>query len=148
MKLLRPGEAAKMVGVSTRTLRNLEDSGVLNPVVLPSGHRRYKLNEIESILEDKVRILKRRELVKKLRECNCDLEDSIFKDSLVMHSINDSPEVHYRSNYGVIECFTGEPSYGIPWSEVSSEDMERQLEIDSPIGWWLRYHRIDERFNR
>ena len=50
MDMLRPGEAAEMLGITRQTLTNLADRGILNPVILPSGHRRYKRSEIESIL--------------------------------------------------------------------------------------------------
>ncbi len=50
MKLIRPGEAAKMLGVTTQTLKNMEDRGILTTIRLPGGHRRYKISEIEAIL--------------------------------------------------------------------------------------------------
>jgi DNA-binding transcriptional MerR regulator len=46
------GEFAKLVGVTTQTLRNWDESGKLKPILLESGHRRYTdthLNEIRGI---------------------------------------------------------------------------------------------------
>lgn len=43
---LMPGDAARMLGVTTKTLAKMRD---LHPIVLPSGHRRYLRSEIESL---------------------------------------------------------------------------------------------------
>lgn len=40
---LMPGEAARMLGVSTKTLATMTG---LNPIILPSGHRRYIRAEV------------------------------------------------------------------------------------------------------
>lgn len=42
-----PGDAAKMLGVTTKTLSRMPG---LTPIVLPSGHRRYRLSEIEALM--------------------------------------------------------------------------------------------------
>lgn len=47
---LMPGEAARMVGVTTRTLADMKS---LHPIVLPSGHRRYLRSEIEQLIQDR-----------------------------------------------------------------------------------------------
>lgn len=44
---LTPGEAARMLGVTTRTLTTMPG---LHPIVLPSGHRRYLVAEVEALL--------------------------------------------------------------------------------------------------
>lgn len=43
---LMPGDAARMLGVTTKTLSAMPN---LHPIVLPSGHRRYLRSEIEAI---------------------------------------------------------------------------------------------------
>lgn len=43
---LKPGEAAAMLGVSTKTLTTMAG---LHPIKLPSGHRRYLRAEIEEL---------------------------------------------------------------------------------------------------
>ena len=48
--LLRPKEAADMLGVTNRTLTNWERKGLLVPVRLPTGHRRYRRGEGEALL--------------------------------------------------------------------------------------------------
>ena len=44
---LRPGEAARILGVTTRTLTSMPS---LHPIVLPSGHRRYIRAEVLALL--------------------------------------------------------------------------------------------------
>lgn len=40
-----------MLGVTNRTLTNWERKGLLVPVRLPTGHRRYRRGEVEALLE-------------------------------------------------------------------------------------------------
>lgn len=42
-----PGDAARILGVTPKTLANMPG---LNPIVLPSGHRRYIRGEVEALL--------------------------------------------------------------------------------------------------
>ena len=43
-------KAAEMLGVHAQTLRNWDRAGVLVPVRLPSGHRRYLVSDLEALL--------------------------------------------------------------------------------------------------
>lgn len=43
---LMPGDAARMLGVTPKTLSNMPG---LNPIILPSGHRRYIRREIDAL---------------------------------------------------------------------------------------------------
>jgi len=61
-------------------------------------------------------------------------------DDLVLESMNNTPEIHYRSNYGIIERHVGELAYASPWEDVSQADMEHQVRLDGPVGWWLKHH--------
>lgn len=48
--LLSPSEAAKEMGVSARTLRRYVHEGKLQrALVLPSGHARYRLSEVQAL---------------------------------------------------------------------------------------------------
>ena len=44
---LMPGVAARMLGVTTKTLSGMSQ---LHPIVLESGHRRYLRSEIEALI--------------------------------------------------------------------------------------------------
>ncbi len=46
-RLLSIGEAARELGVSDQTLRTWEKKGFIKAVRLPSGYRRYTVEEIE-----------------------------------------------------------------------------------------------------
>ena len=48
--MLRPGEVSRLLGVDPKTLTRWADSGKLPAVVLPSGHRRYRLGAIRAVL--------------------------------------------------------------------------------------------------
>ena len=48
-KLIRPAEAAAILGVSTRTVYDLGEAQTLHPRKLPSGHRRYDRTEVEAL---------------------------------------------------------------------------------------------------
>ena len=47
--LLAPGEAAKVIGIGSRTLAQWADAGRLSVVRTPGGHRRYKAAEVEAL---------------------------------------------------------------------------------------------------
>ena len=44
-----PAVAARLLGVSTRTLRRYADAGRLAVIVLPSGHRRYRTEDLDRL---------------------------------------------------------------------------------------------------
>lgn len=48
--LLTIGEAAKALGVHVDTLRRWADAGLIQVVVLPSGHRRFRAADIAAQL--------------------------------------------------------------------------------------------------
>ncbi|MGI9862832.1 MerR family transcriptional regulator [Moorella naiadis] len=50
-ELLLPREVASIFRVTTRTLWNWEQRGVLVPVRLPTGQKRYRRNDVEALLQ-------------------------------------------------------------------------------------------------
>ena len=50
-ELLTIGAAAAILGVSVDTLRRWSNSGRLPVVVLPSGHRRYRREDLDALTE-------------------------------------------------------------------------------------------------
>jgi len=50
MKLLRPKEAAKLLGVTVKTLRAMNKRGEIEAVVLPNGQRRYPTDEVSRLM--------------------------------------------------------------------------------------------------
>jgi putative resolvase len=51
--LVNISKAAKILGVTTKTLRNWEDQGKLKPVRTLGKHRRYNLEEIKALFQEK-----------------------------------------------------------------------------------------------
>jgi excisionase family DNA binding protein len=51
-QLISPQKAASILSVSTDTLRNWELSGKLACIKTLGGHRRYKLRDIEKLLQN------------------------------------------------------------------------------------------------
>lgn len=50
LPLIPIGEAARRLGISVDTLRRWSDDGTIEAVVLPSGHRRYSLADVEALI--------------------------------------------------------------------------------------------------
>lgn len=50
MRPLRLGQVAELLGVSRSTVRRLVDDGTLKGFRLPSGHRRVRLADVESLM--------------------------------------------------------------------------------------------------
>lgn len=51
-RLLNAREAAEYLGISKNTLYRMEKDGHLVPFRTPGGHRRYKVDMLESYLEN------------------------------------------------------------------------------------------------
>jgi putative resolvase len=54
MQFLRPKEVVDLLRVTKTTLIRMEHRGELHPIRLPNGHRRYKKEEIEKIVGEKI----------------------------------------------------------------------------------------------
>ena len=50
-RLLKTGDVAGLLGVTTQTLRNWTNSGYMNAIIGKGGHRRFKSSEIERMME-------------------------------------------------------------------------------------------------
>lgn len=49
-RMLRPREVALLFKVDPKTVTRWAKSGKLTPVVLPSGHRRYRYVDVEALM--------------------------------------------------------------------------------------------------
>ena len=53
VRLLRPREAADLLGVSVRQIDRIVDAGTLRPVrLLPGGNRRFRLADLAALVND------------------------------------------------------------------------------------------------
>lgn len=51
-RMLRPREVALLFKVDPKTVTRWAKSGRLKPVVLPSGHRRYRYSDVENLMRN------------------------------------------------------------------------------------------------
>jgi len=49
-RMLRPREVALLFKVDPKTVTRWAKTGRLTPVVLPSGHRRYRASDVEALI--------------------------------------------------------------------------------------------------
>lgn len=84
------GEFAKLINVTTQTLRNWDKQNKLKPVILESGHRRYTnehLNLINSIKEStKINVIYCRESTKMQKE-SLKLQEEKIKEFCISNGI-------------------------------------------------------------
>ena len=50
MRLLRPNETSKMLGVTTTTLRDMDKRGVLHPIRTSGNQRRFREDEVKELM--------------------------------------------------------------------------------------------------
>ena len=50
-RMLRPREVALLFKVDPKTVTRWAKSGKLTPIVLPSGHRRYRYSDVEVLMK-------------------------------------------------------------------------------------------------
>ena len=76
-RLLKIGDVAGLLGVTTQTLRNWTNSGYINAIVGKGGHRRFRVSDVERIMELK-------ESVTQTKNCllYCRVSTSIQKENL------------------------------------------------------------------
>lgn len=50
-RLLKIGDVAALLGVTTQTLRNWTNSGYMDAIIGKGGHRRFRSSEVERLME-------------------------------------------------------------------------------------------------
>ena len=76
-QLLKIGDVATLLGVTTQTLRNWTNSGYMDAIIGKGGHRRFRRSEVERFME-----LKEQECNVKKCLLYCRVSTSIQKDNL------------------------------------------------------------------
>jgi excisionase family DNA binding protein len=51
LKLLTVAQVAEQLGVHPNTVRNWTDKGLIEAIMLPSGYRRYRQEEVDRLLQ-------------------------------------------------------------------------------------------------
>lgn len=100
MRLLRPKEAAKKLGVTTQTLREMEKHGEIEAVRLPSRRRRYRSSDISRIMGETSDILNGDTNMKpKCWECPYN-DDCVVMTWIKRGILNDYKERHTKDSGG------------------------------------------------
>jgi len=76
-QLLKIGDVATLLGVTTQTLRNWTNSGYMDAIIGKGGHRRFRRSEVERLME-----LKEQESNVKKCLVYCRVSTSIQKENL------------------------------------------------------------------
>jgi len=77
VRLLKIGDVAELLGVTTQTLRNWTNSEYMNAIIGKGGHRRFKSSEKERMME-----LKENNITIKNCLLYCRVSTSIQKENL------------------------------------------------------------------
>lgn len=49
---LTPAQVCQLLKISTRTLWRYQDAGAITPVLLPSGHRRFRRVDVDQLVTE------------------------------------------------------------------------------------------------
>lgn len=133
-KLIGIGASAKLSGLSERTLRYWESLGLIKPVRLPSGHRKFSKTMIKKIIAIRD-ILERYNLrINDLITSSNFLQDDILKDKVEapdVFDLNINPEsgiYEYAKKTGRLQPLTG-----LPDELFMQQEMNRRLDNDNKI---------------
>jgi len=51
-RLLTKSQAAKYLGISIRTLHKWIKRGMVNPIMIPGGHSKYDINDLDRLIQE------------------------------------------------------------------------------------------------
>jgi len=114
-KLIGIGAAAKLSGLSERTLRYWESLGLIKPVRLPSGHRKFSKTMIKKIIAIKDILDKYNLRINDLITSSKFLQDDILKEKVEAPDVFDlnisldSEVYEYAKKSGRLHPMTGLP---------------------------------------
>ncbi|MFP4465897.1 MAG: MerR family DNA-binding transcriptional regulator [Candidatus Goldiibacteriota bacterium] len=133
-KLIGIGAAAKLSGLSERTLRYWESLGLIKPVRLPSGHRKFSKTMIKKIIAIKDILEKYNLRINDLITSSKFLQDDLLKDKV------DTPDVFDLNITLDSEIYehakkTGKlhPLTGLPDALFLQQEIERRIDTDKKI---------------
>ncbi|MEI7641382.1 MAG: diguanylate cyclase [bacterium] len=132
-KLVGIGATSKLSGLSERTLRYWESLGLINPVRLPLGHRKFSKTMIKKILAIKETLEKHNLRINDLITSSEFLQDDILKDKVEAHEVFDlnitlDSEIYaYAKKSGRLNPLTG-----LPGRQFIRQEINRRL--DQPDG--------------
>ncbi|MBP7791961.1 MAG: diguanylate cyclase [Candidatus Goldbacteria bacterium] len=132
--LIGIGAAAKLSGLSERTLRYWESLGLIKPLRLPSGHRKFSKTMIKKIIAIKDILEKYNLRINDLITSSKFLEDDLLKEKISSPDVFDLYMTYDSEIYGHAKK-TGRinPISGLPDSLFFQQELMRKIEGDEKI---------------
>ena len=132
-KLVGIGAAAKLTGLSERTLRYWESLGLILPSRMPSGHRKYTKANVKKIIQLKEMLEKNNLRINDLVTSSNFLQDEALK--LKVHdpasfSVKNSSDNFYQDAKKNMRL---QPVSGLPDNFFIQQEIERRLEEGEKI---------------
>jgi diguanylate cyclase (GGDEF)-like protein len=132
--LIGIGAAARLSGLSERTLRYWESLGLIKPLRLPSGHRKFTKTMIKKIIAIKDILEKYNLRINDLITSSKFLQDDLLKEKIStsevfdLHMMYDSEIYNYAKKSGRIN-----PLSGLPDALFFQQELSRKIESDEKI---------------
>jgi diguanylate cyclase (GGDEF)-like protein len=133
-KLIGIGAGAKLSGLSERTLRYWESLGLIKPVRLPSGHRKFSKTMIKKIIAIKEILEKYNLRINDLITSSKFLQDELLKDKVDAPDVFDlnialDSQIYERAKkLGKLH-----PLSGLPDSLFVQQEIERRIDEEYKI---------------
>ncbi len=133
-KLVGIGATAKLCGLSERTLRYWESLGLIKPVRLPSGHRKFSKTMIKKIIAIRDILEKYNLRINDLITSSKFLQDDLLKDKVESPDVFDlnitldSEVYEFAKKNGRIN-----PLSGLPDALFVQQEMNRRMDDDAKL---------------
>ena len=132
-KLVGIGAAAKLCGLSERTLRYWESLGLIMPSRMPSGHRKYSKAMVKKIIQLKETLEKNNLRINDLVTSSNFLQDDLLKQKVKDPSVFN---IKSQSDYFYQDAKKNmrlNPVSGLPDNFFIQQEIERRLEEGQKI---------------
>jgi GGDEF domain-containing protein len=132
-KLVGIGAAAKLTGLSERTLRYWESLGLILPSRMPSGHRKYTKANVKKIIQLKEMLEKNNLRINDLVTSSNFLQDEALKLKVqdpASFSVKNSSDNFYQDAKKNMRL---QPVSGLPDNFFIQQEIERRLEEGEKI---------------
>ena len=132
--LIGIGATARLSGLSERTLRYWESLGLIKPLRLPSGHRKFSKTMIKKIIAIRDILEKYNLRINDLITSSQFLQDDLLKEKIStsevfdLHMAYDSEVYNYAKKTGRIN-----PLSGLPDSLFFQQELSRKIEGNAKI---------------
>ncbi len=127
-KLVGIGAAAKLSGLSERTLRYWESLGLITPTRMPSGHRKYSKSLVKKIIALNETLDKNNLRINDLVTSSAFLQDDSLKAKVKDHSVFNLKAQMDALYHDAKKNMRLHPISGLPDNFYIQQEIERRLE--------------------